>query len=421
MNIYSVHQSKQSVTQFDKPLDYKTGQIIRGKLQSIDMFGNAVVQLGKYKRIAKIEASLDVAKQYWFQVQKQDGKLLLKVLENVHSEETLLKYFGLATSKTNKELIRQLQQWNLPLDKEVVTKVEKWVNNNNTVQTEKLFQAIRYIIQNELPLTNDVFKGIFSVWNGEKFTQLLERLSQQVNSEQMKNYEQLKLVLQSFFGNTESVSLDGYQWADWSNGKEVYKNFIQILQMLGLNEKRIGDKGNTDIQSLKQLLQELLNGQSELSEGVKQAAEQVYYRILGNQLLMNDQPPYFQWTVQLPLPMENAPMDITLQWFGKKNTNGKLDADFCQITFDLQMPTLGKTWVMMNVQNKIISLHIQSDFHSLEHIGKPMINVLKEKLEENHYHLSTVKFDRLTKSTKQQNKREDLVSFYQRGSMDVKI
>jgi len=55
----------------------------------------------------------------------------------------------------------------------------------------------------------------------------------------------------------------------------------------------------------------------------------------------------------------------------------------------------------MNVQQRVVSLLVRSDYNQIENIGKPFLDELKKKLNEVNYQLSTVRFEKLEKQREQ--------------------
>jgi hypothetical protein len=75
----SIIQSEQSSKV--EPMKIKEGQIIHGKVLRFLPNDMAVVQVGSQKLMAKLEASLNANQQYLFEVQKDIGKIRLKLLK----------------------------------------------------------------------------------------------------------------------------------------------------------------------------------------------------------------------------------------------------------------------------------------------------------------------------------------------------
>ena len=85
---------------------------------------------------------------------------------------------------------------------------------------------------------------------------------------------------------------------------------------------------------------------------------------------------------------------MTIKWEGKKKADGKIDADFCRVLFYVEMPRLKQTVIDMQVQNRIVYLHIAAEIPGplLKKISSPAVDSLKEALEAGGYRLSGVSF-----------------------------
>ena len=75
--------------------------------------------------------------------------------------------------------------------------------------------------------------------------------------------------------------------------------------------------------SLKSLL---INYLEENPAGVvRETAEKILHKITGFQLLGQESGPMLQISLQLPIMLGQKAVDLTMQWSGKKQENGKID------------------------------------------------------------------------------------------------
>ena len=75
--------------------------------------------------------------------------------------------------------------------------------------------------------------------------------------------------------------------------------------------------------------------------------------------------PQHQLLMQVPLEFLGKKMDATLEWNGRMKEDGKIDSDFARIMFYLKLDTLNETVVDMQVQNRIVTITVYNDDHSL--------------------------------------------------------
>ena len=65
-----------------------------------------------------------------------------------------------------------------------------------------------------------------------------------------------------------------------------------------------------------------------------------------------------QLVMQVPLEFFGKRLDATLEWNGRMKEDGKIDADFARILFYLDLHSLNKTVVDMQVQNRIVTVTV---------------------------------------------------------------
>ena len=65
-----------------------------------------------------------------------------------------------------------------------------------------------------------------------------------------------------------------------------------------------------------------------------------------------------QLIMQVPLEFFGKRIDATLQWNGRMKDDGKIDPDFARILFYLDLHSLEKTIIDMQVQNRIVSVTV---------------------------------------------------------------
>ncbi|RFU71269.1 hypothetical protein D0469_01810 [Peribacillus saganii] len=188
--------------------------------------------------------------------------------------------------------------------------------------------------------------------------------------------------------------------SDFSNGTFV-RDFIQKLsKMLGLDMEsylaasfgKEDSAASEELLSLKPLLLKLLNENQPYT--VKEAAEQALHRLTAQQLLSSDAGPLQNLVMQIPLAMENHRSDLTIQWSGRKKSDGSIDPSYCRILFYLDLANIKETVIDLQIQNKVIKVTVYNE--SAEQL-KPLLDaflpVLKHNLEEMGYMLSSVGFE----------------------------
>ena len=178
-------------------------------------------------------------------------------------------------------------------------------------------------------------------------------------------------------------------------GKAVKDAIQTIVRSFGLNYESalLGKEPNVGrlAESLKPQLVALMNNLS-VSQTVRDSAESVVVRMNGPLLMSGENGVQHQLIMQVPLEIFGKLIDATLQWNGRMKDNGKIDPDFARILFYLDLHSLDKTIVDMQVQNRIVSVTIFNADPKLHTVGALMSEKLKEGLESTGYKLSGVFF-----------------------------
>ncbi|MEC1584097.1 hypothetical protein P9D80_01815 [Bacillus spizizenii] len=143
-----------------------------------------------------------------------------------------------------------------------------------------------------------------------------------------------------------------------------------------------------EIQSIKLALH-AARSSHEVAEPVKQEADQLFHKLNGKLFMQQDHPSYSQIVMSFPLFSKSGVQDMTVLFKGKKEADGKLDPSHCRLLFLLQLDTLKETVVDCLIQQKVMTITIETDFE-LQAAIDPMVPALKQGLKEMGYSLSGV-------------------------------
>jgi hypothetical protein len=97
-----------------------------------------------------------------------------------------------------------------------------------------------------------------------------------------------------------------------------------------------------------------------------------------------------QMVMQVPLSLGGKQTDATLQWNGRKTSNGQIDPNYCHILFYLDLQSMNQTVIDMQIQNKVIHIAVINDMKGIDSIITALSPALKEKLESIGYQLSFI-------------------------------
>ncbi|NHM29777.1 hypothetical protein [Neobacillus terrae] len=213
---------------------------------------------------------------------------------------------------------------------------------------------------------------------------------------------------------------------DWGKGKEAAHHLKQLLALLGYGyEKDLASLGSRqepkmESDALKPLLIQYLNDHK--GTGQDEAAQHLLQRITGMQLLSSDNSPMVQYLTQIPIQFWNRTTDLTIQWSGRKQDDGKIDPNYCRVLFYLDLEKLGNTTIDMQVQNRVMRIAVSSENKAIKEAAAPFIKPLKNKLKVMEYHLSAISFDYGDEQVKE--KQKGILSSYKSesyGGVDFRI
>jgi hypothetical protein len=211
---------------------------------------------------------------------------------------------------------------------------------------------------------------------------------------------------------------------------EEFKTLIKsATQALGLSHEfdsfdPVTNKGSdegTKLDNLKSLLLNLLN--EEIPTKLKEQAETLLNRLTGIQLMSYEANPVQQIVMQLPFALMNKQTDLTIQWNGRKDSNGKIDPSYCRVLFYLELEHLNETMIDMQIQNRIMKITVINDHENIKILSSPYLASLKENLQKLDYQLSNVSFqsqaDRVITKTNKATISSPLNQSY--SGVDIKI
>jgi hypothetical protein len=188
----------------------------------------------------------------------------------------------------------------------------------------------------------------------------------------------------------------------------VHENFIslspkqqfldQIFKastMLGLDyENQIVTSKSKDqvLQTIKGLLLQIGASQESGSE----VHARLLHHIQGLQLQsVQETQATFHANLQIPAERLGLIQDLELEFEGKKNEDGQIDADYCRILFHLELNNIGETVIDVNIQNRAIALTVFNNKKGLADLSKNMTKALQTNLEKLDYRLSSISFKQL--------------------------
>ncbi|MEI3608172.1 hypothetical protein [Pseudogracilibacillus sp. SO10305] len=151
-------------------LTLRDGQIVQGKILKLFPNNRAEIQIGNHKLVAEITTSLQINKQYFFQVQADDSLIHLKVLsEQVTKAPTqnvaqLLQQLQMKPTKQHIDFIQQLIAERVPFQITDIQQAIKLMENRSNIEASQ-FDILKKMIEARLPMTNHVFEALVASRN----------------------------------------------------------------------------------------------------------------------------------------------------------------------------------------------------------------------------------------------------------------
>ncbi|WP_062197838.1 hypothetical protein [Massilibacterium senegalense] len=239
-------------------------------------------------------------------------------------------------------------------------------------------QEIQQVLQSKVPM--EALQVLLAKKNAPvTVPQLLERLQQSINESNETMQQMAKII--------EKAPV-----------QELAKTLKSIVPFLGLQYEKdmVTFMANREwmpkeqlLAQTKAILLEMRNQWKESSEGFQQVNE-LLNRHTALQLVNVQNQPLFQLLFHFPISFTKHIEEAIVQFEGKKNKNNEINPDFCRIVFYLQLEHVKETIVDVQIQNKIVSIHLYNE-HSLEKQVRILTPMLKMALEDLDYQLSFVK------------------------------
>lgn len=220
--------SKRPIKQQQIENEIRPGQIIQGSIRKLHANNKALIQLHARSLTAQLEAVLTVGKRYFFQVQKIDNAIHLKVLreqgQNGNAVKGILQDLNLPVSKINMQFLQQLVNEKIPVTKMQLKHAFSILASLN--DKNKSSEILKQMIVQQLPMTKAVFQGLY-IKQSTNFSEQLHSVLEQLESLRETPFlNQLKGSMKQIIEPT-SLSL-----LERQIGKEVTLNQTHLFRIL---------------------------------------------------------------------------------------------------------------------------------------------------------------------------------------------
>jgi hypothetical protein len=180
-----------------KTLELKVGQVVKGMVLQILANQEAMVNIDGILVKAKLESPLNQGQMTMLQVQPEsaNGQIVLKPMGSSQvqianeSLADLLKGFGLKDQPANRQLLQQMHQEGIPLNKENVKQLSviSSAKGPEQIPSNQWIQSGVLAFQRGLPLTEPTLRAMHQVLFGQPVHQLTGQLQEQAEVWLQKN------------------------------------------------------------------------------------------------------------------------------------------------------------------------------------------------------------------------------------------
>lgn len=211
--------------------------------------------------------------------------------------------------------------------------------------------------------------------------------------------------LMSFFTGKDEKNSEGFPLPQQEGS--LAKQLTSIINRIGYQHERdvqqlFLHRHESNETLLLQLKASLLKSQQfQLPLIIQEKIESILNLVTGQQILsVNQESPFVNQVVMLPLKLMGENTDLTIQWEGKKDKDGKLNPDHCRVLFYLNLNRLKETIIDVQIQRRIVSLHIYNEQEKPIQLIDALQPYLRQALKELNYQLTSVKWTQASQPTK---------------------
>ncbi|UYO36920.1 glycosyltransferase [Bacillus zhangzhouensis] len=181
-----------------------------------------------------------------------------------------------------------------------------------------------------------------------------------------------------------------------SNKTDVLDLLMTMKKAIGVRDEigmlKLLEKGSQDIKSqelhqLKLVLNDVR--QADLPEHIKKEVDQLFHRLNGQLFVQQENQTVSQMLVSYPLFSKHSVQDLTFILKGHKKKDGSIDISQCRLLFYLNMENLEETLIDCTIQQKVMSITVETA-HELQGTINPMIPAVRKNLNALGYSLTGI-------------------------------
>lgn len=308
--------------------------------------------------------------------------------------------------------------------KQIISELIKVLGSTNQALKESSFQLLQQI--EIIPKTQqsiDSIQGMAKALNVNQdlLTKLDSFANATVESLSSQEINKASKMINEILHSPQNASKEQYSLlkqviehtfqkpVNFENGQEVKIMLKQMITSLGLEYESSLEGSKSELiptEKLESLKPLLMKAMSELGAMGKEL-EPLLHKLTGIQLQsLESNSPMQQIMMNIPLSLGTKQTELTLQWNGRKDKDGKIDPGYCRILFYLDLEHIEETIIDMQVQNRIVTITLMNDSRGLENILTAFEDQLKDQLTQMNYKLSAIRV--VTQSEKKESVKQEL-------------
>ncbi len=353
------------------------GQFIKGQIAKIYPHQQVDILLNGRTVHAKVQTPIQLHASYIFQVMNTHARVELKIIQKLSSATeqdtlptSLYNQLDVKKNALSKQVIHFFLESRLPLTSQRLQNVLSLLQTSDDVEAD--LNAIKPLLRQNYPLSAGILKALRSAQEG-RLADIFNQLNRHLPHESLQSL-----------------------WSHWPALETKTRFSLKLLlEQLGYFDEALlkQRQGNQELPlSIKQMMLKWRQD-PHLSSYVKEQAETLINRLNGWQMtgLSQREQDLFQWLTHFPIWWQHMFKDVTMFWQGRKTQAGTLDGDHCKVVFHLQLDHLNDVTVLLQSQNRYLSLSLYNDAvdfsERLDH-WKPVLSRILQKYD---YQLSSVK------------------------------
>ncbi len=335
--------------------------------------------------VTKVTEQAIEAKETFNQTRKE----ILSSLKEIESDESAL---------TREEMKENLEKSidkldNMLMKSDVTLYTSMKMEKNLLNMSSELQEARKLLAKGDVSAAKDIVKNVSGT------------LEKMIFKPSEKNIELMAFKQASEMSGMKQASMPTLQWQNTS-----MRGVVELFRDMGLNhEPEVAEKllsSNRKLQSeedykikdnLKAVLLKLAESDDVGSKRAVEGAEKALNNLTGQQLMNKLETKQDTQTLffHIPLEADGEVKDMRLYVNSRKNGDS-IDWENASLYFSVELKKYGETGILLQSNDKLLSISVRNDDASFEEVMEPMVNALQKEFVNIGYKLGPVRFSGLS-------------------------